>query len=134
MLGLRPTPHGVETHPVHIAALRAGKRRSSRRALASWSGFDCVRHTHRLLFHFDNDTFYAAAQVTICDERRNGDAQTCNRGYQRLRNTAGQGTRIAHAALLDGVEGADDTGDRTEQTQQWGHRRNGSQRVDVTLE
>jgi hypothetical protein len=41
---------------------------SGGRAFASGGGLDGVRHSHCLLFHFHDDTFYAAAQIAVRDE------------------------------------------------------------------
>src|SRR2546430_13131409 len=58
------------------------------------------------------------SQVTIEDEGGNGDAQAGDGADQRLGDAAGECARVAHAARLDDVEGADDAGHGAEQAQQ----------------
>ena len=54
----------------------------------------------------DDDAVDAAAQIAVGDQRGNRDAEARGRGHQRLGDAAGEHARVAHAAGVDGVEGA----------------------------
>src|SRR2546430_16466058 len=74
------------------------------------------------------------SQVTIEDEGGNGDAQAGDGADQRLGDAARECARVAHAARLDDVEGADDAGHRAEQAEQRGHAGDRAEGIEKALE
>src|SRR6266513_1008413 len=111
--------------------LGGGRRRGP---FAQPRRFQRVRHADRVLLHLHHDAIDPAAQVTIEDEGGNGDAQAGDGADQRLGDAARECARVAHAARLDGVEGADDAGHGAEQAQERRHAGDRAERVDEALE
>src|SRR5256886_1562892 len=119
----RPRPQGLVTD---------GRRR--RRALPPARGLERIRHADRVLLHLHHDALDPPAQVAIEDERRDGDAKARHGADQGLGDAARERARIAHAARFDGVEGADDSGDRAEQSQERRDSGDGAERIKEALE
>jgi len=89
---------------------------------------------NRLLLHLHHDAIDPATQVAVEGQGGNRDAQTGDGTDQRLGDAARKRARVAHAAGLNGVEGADDAGHGAEQAEQWRHAGDRAERVEKALE